>query len=199
MLQTIRETPAPLSETEDGLALVREHLDKALRIGMVRGVVIFVGHAAPWSEPEGLLADLARACIAQDILVVAADRAVRALDAAGLFADTGLEAAGSGLVEFCTLCDLPPVVACLGRDLGPVLALCARLAETFGVTADRLPVTACGQDKPDPDAAGLVFLSAPLSLAETDPVAAADLFSRQITARRLALGLNDRFDGSVYS
>ena len=71
---------------------------------------------------------------------MAADRAVRALDAAGLFADTGLEAAGSGLVEFCTLCDLPPVVACPGRDLGPVLALCARLAETFGVTADRLPM-----------------------------------------------------------
>jgi hypothetical protein len=28
---------------------------------------------------------------------------------------------------------------------------------------------------------------------------AADLFSRHISARRLALGLNDRFDGSVYS
>lgn len=34
---------------------------------------------------------------------------------------------------------------------------------------------------------------------EPDPVAAAAAISRRITAKRLALGLNDRFDGAVYS
>jgi carbon-monoxide dehydrogenase catalytic subunit len=36
-------------------------------------------------------------------------------------------------------------------------------------------------------------------VVEPDPVRAAAVISRRITAKRLALGLNDRFDGAVYS
>jgi carbon-monoxide dehydrogenase catalytic subunit len=36
-------------------------------------------------------------------------------------------------------------------------------------------------------------------VVEPDPVKAAEAISRRITAKRLALGLNDRFDGAVYS
>ena len=36
-------------------------------------------------------------------------------------------------------------------------------------------------------------------VVESDPVKAAEAISRRITTKRLALGLNDRFDGAVYS
>lgn len=199
MPQAIRETLPPQPETDDGLAPVRKHLAKALRIGMVRGMLVFLGHDAPRSEPEGLLAGLARECIGQDILVVAVGRASRILDAAGLFETSDLEAAGSGLAEFCALCDLTPVVACPGQDTGPILALCDRLAGEFGVTASQLPVSGCGQDASASEATSLEILAEPLTVAETDLAAAAAVISRHITVRRLALGLNDRFDGSVYS
>lgn len=189
----------PDNDRRDSLVLARERLAKAIRIGMVRGVVGLIGPSAPWSQPDGTWAGLARELAGQDILVVATGRAVRAMDAAGLLDPSALEAAGSGLAEFCALCDLPPVVPWPGSDAGALGDLCARLAEAFAVPAADLPVIVCGPDRLDLPQAGPDTLTDPLVLAESDPSGAAAAIGRRITAKRLALGLNDRFDGSVYS
>ena len=81
----------------------------------------------------------------------------------------------------------------------PLPDLCARLAEAFGVAPAALPVVACGPNRHDLPGTAPDTLTDPLLTAETDPAGAAAAIGRRIAARRLALGFNDRFDGSVYS
>jgi anaerobic carbon-monoxide dehydrogenase catalytic subunit len=201
MLQERKAPAAPqaIGDAHHWLPRLEEHLAKAIRIGLVRGVVALIGHAAPWSAPGEVLAGLARECIGQDLLVVATGRALRPLEAAGLCEASALDVAGSGLAELCALCELPPVIACPGPDTAPLLTLCARLAADLGVTVTQLPVIAPVQDAPG---AGGVWPEMPLETllaTAADPAGLAAAISRRITASRLALGLNDRFDGSVYS
>lgn len=161
-------------------------LAKAIRIGMVRGVVSLAGYPAP-------LLDLARELIRQDMFVVVTGEATD-LAAAGLLDCAGRDEAGVGLAEFCSLCDIPPVWLMAGEeDQAPLKSFCQRLAEALGVPVPALPVAASvtGDD--------LDALLGPPGQTLTDAAGLAEAIGRRITTKRLALGLNDRFDGSVYS
>ena len=141
-----------------------EPLLKALRIGMVRGMVAIAGCAAAAGH-DALVAALARELIGQDVLVLVTADARAAVEAAGLLEVPGAELAGTGLADFCG-----------HMDMGPVLFVAQGGGET--------------QAAP-PEAAGPALAGLPAELAAA--------VSRRITARRLALGLNDRYDGTVYS
>lgn len=168
--------PAPVDEDRFREALVDacggspEPLLKALRIGMVRGMVAIAGCDGDAAGHDALVVTLARELIGQDILVLVAGRAGAAVEAAGLLDTAGAELASTGLADFCG-----------HMDLGPVLAV------AHGGDAARAV---------SPDAAGADLGAAVVAPSPTD--LAADL-SRRITTRRLALGLNDRYDGTVYS
>ncbi|WP_029460341.1 hypothetical protein [Solidesulfovibrio alcoholivorans] len=143
-----------------------EPLLKALRIGMVRGMVAIVGCDGDAAGHDALVAALARELIGQDVLVLVAGRAGAAVEAAGLLDAGGVELAGTGLADFCG-----------HMDLGPVLSVAQD-----GDEARAVP----------PDAAGAGSGAAVVAALAAD-------VSRRITTRRLALGLNDRYDGTVYS
>lgn len=161
-------------------------LAKAIRIGMVRGVVSLAG------RPGSLLA-LARELIRQDLFVVVTGGA-EDLAAAGLLTCAGREEAGSGLAEFCSLCDIPPVWHMTEEeDEAPLKSFCARLAEALGVPVSALPVASSVTG----EAIDALLVRPGQTL--TDAHGLAEAIGRRITGKRLALGLNDRFDGSVYS
>jgi carbon-monoxide dehydrogenase catalytic subunit len=142
-----------------------EPLLKALRIGMVRGVVAIAGCAAAAAGHGALAAALARELIGQDVLVLVTEGSRAAVEAAGLLEASGAELAGTGLADFCGHMDMEPVL----------------FVAQGGGEAQAAPPEAA-----DPALAGL-------------PAELAAAVSRRITARRLALGLNDRYDGTVYS
>jgi carbon-monoxide dehydrogenase catalytic subunit len=146
-----------------------EPLLKALRIGMVRGMVAIAGCDGVAAGHDALVATLARELIGQDILVLVAGRAGATVEAAGLLEAAGAELASTGLADFCG-----------HMDLGPVLF-----------------VAQDGDDARAP-ASGVGLAGRPTAASPSPADLAADL-SRRITTRRLALGLNDRYDGTVYS
>lgn len=193
-------------------------LGKALSIGMVRGLVGIVDDAVPEGGPGGVAAGLARELIRQDILVLATGGAVSAMGQAGLLTPAGVAEAGSGLADFCDHLGIAPVLRMDGGPDGePVLSFFAALAAALGVEIADLPAaTSLAADLSPrerasghgPTAGGLVAelsraglpaISGTGALAGHDPVRVAEAISDHITAKRLALGLNDRFDGSVYS
>jgi carbon-monoxide dehydrogenase catalytic subunit len=153
-------------------------LAKAIRIGLVRGVVSLAGRHGP-------LLGLVRELIRQDMFVVVTGE-VGDLAETGLLGGSGRDEAGVGLAEFCTHCDIPPVWHLTGDEgEAPLAAFCQRLATALGAAETALPVVAweAGREpQARPGARGQ-----------------AEAIGRHITAKRLALGLNDRFDGSVYS
>ena len=171
-----------------------DKLGKALAIGMVRGLVGIFGDNGSGSRPDGDMAGLARELIRQDILVLVADAA-----GAGGLAPADVELAGSGLAEFCDHCGIPPVLSMDGSlDGAPVRALFAALASVLGVEIADLPAAATlGEGERACD--GLEHVYGATFAAGPDPVRVAAAISERITAKRLAMGLNDRFDGSVYS
>ncbi|EFL50037.1 putative carbon monoxide dehydrogenase [Solidesulfovibrio fructosivorans JJ]] len=188
-----------------------DKLGKALSIGMVRGLVGFVDGDAPEGGAGGVLAGLARELIRQDILVLAAGDAACAMGQAGLLAPSGVAEAGSGLADFCDHLGISPV---LRMDEGPdgasVLDFFTALAAALDVEIADLPAAASlaagvgGQAMAGGLAAalsraGVSAVSGAASLVGPDPAKAAEAISEHIKAKRLALGLNDRFDGSVYS
>lgn len=191
----LRNTVPP-ADTSAKDALV-DGLVKALPIGLVRGVAAIVGHDAAGTASDSSLAGLVRELIGHDILVLAAGTAAPAMASIGLTEASGLDEAGAGLAQFCAYCDVPPVLP-TGDDtpLGSILDLCARLANGLGGPLADLPV-AVVLGTPDGAADALEAVFGPGVRPETDT--AADAISRRITARRLALGFNDRFDGTVYS
>lgn len=193
-------------------------LGKALSIGMVRGLVGIVDDAVPEGGHGGVAAGLARELIRQDILVVVAGRAAGSLGQAGLLTPAAAEAAGSGLAEFCDHLGISPVLPVDGdQDGAQLLTFFAALAAALGVGIADLPAATSLAADPSPrerasghgptagglvaelSRAGLPAISGTGTLAGPDPVRVAEAISDHITAKRLALGLNDRFDGSVYS
>lgn len=161
-------------------------LAKAIRIGMIRGVVSLTGR-------HGNLLALARELIRQDLFVVVTGEAAN-LATAGLLTCEGRDEAGVGLAEFCALCDIPPVWHMTEEeDEAPLKSFCNRLAEALSVPVSALPVvsSATGEDLD-------TLLTSP-GQTLTDAAGLAEAIGRRITSKRLALGLNDRFDGSVYS
>lgn len=160
-------------------------LAKAIRIGMVRGVVSLAGQPGP-------LLGLARELIRQDMLVVATKN-IEGLNEAGLLDTGSRDEAGVGLAEFCALCDIPPVWDMTEEeDQAPLRSFCARLAEALGVAPTALPVVGLAGEN-------LSVLTGSVLTGPADPTALAEAIGRIITVKRLSLGLNDRFDGSVYS
>ena len=138
---------------------------KALRIGMVRGMVAIAGCDAAAGGHDASVAALALELIGQDVLVLVTEGSRAAVETAGLLEAAGAELAGTGLADFCG-----------HMDMGPVLFV----AQGGGAAQAATPEAA------DPALAGR-------------PAELAAAVSRRITARRLALGLNDRYDGTVYS
>ena len=175
-----------------------DKLGKALAIGMVRGLVGIFGDDGSETGQGGDVAGLARELIRQDILVLVAD-AAGAMGRAGELAPADDESAGSGLAEFCDHCGIPPVLSMDGSlDGARVQALFAALASVLGVEIADLPAAATlGEGERVCDGLekvyGATFPTGP------DPIRVAAAISERITAKRLAMGLNDRFDGSVYS
>jgi carbon-monoxide dehydrogenase catalytic subunit len=160
-------------------------LAKAIRIGMVRGVVSLAGQSGP-------LLPLARELIRQDMFVVATKH-IEELAGAGLLDVGGRDEAGVGLAEFCTLCDIPPVWNMADEDdEAPLRSFCARLARALDVAVTALPVVGMAGEK-------LELLADPGQSCPADPAALAEAIGRVVTVKRLSLGFNDRFDGSVYS
>ena len=147
-----------------------EPLLKALRIGMVRGMVAIAGCDGDATGHDALVAALARELIGQDILVLVAGRAGAAVEAAGLCEAAGAELASTGLADFCGHMDLGPVLV-VAQDGDDARALAPAAADT-GLGA---------------------------AVASPSPADLAADVSRRITTGRLALGLNDRYDGTVYS
>ena len=175
-----------------------DKLGKALAIGMVRGLVGIFGDNGSGSGPDADMAGLARELIRQDILVLVADAAGARNRAVGL-APADEESAGSGLAEFCDHCGIPPVLSLDGSlDGARVQALFAALASVLGVEIADLPAAATLGDG-GRACDGLEKVYGATFPAGPDPVRVAAAISERITAKRLAMGLNDRFDGSVYS
>lgn len=194
-------------------------LGKALSIGMVRGLVGIVGGDDAPDGQAAVVAGLARELIRQDILVLVTGGAVGPMGRTGLLTPAGAEEAGSGLAEFCDHCGIPPVLPVDdSADGAYVLALFTALASTLGVAIDALPVAAgLLEDRAaqgispgrgetagkglaaDLVRAGLGTLFGEALPACFDPGETAGAIGARITAKRLALGFNDRFDGSVYS
>jgi anaerobic carbon-monoxide dehydrogenase catalytic subunit len=161
-------------------------LAKAIRIGMVRGVVSLAGRHGP-------LLELVRELIRQDLFVVVTGN-VTDLAEAGLLDSRGRDEAGVGLAEFCALCDIPPVWHMTEEEgPAPLESFCARLATALTVDIPTLPVAASLTGE------NLEALLGPPGQTLTDAVGLAEAIGRRITIKRLALGLNDRFDGSMYS
>ena len=123
---------APPTDTPAATAL-GDGLLKALPIGLVRGLVVLVGHDDPATGHDANLGRLARDIIRHDLLVLATGSAAKELDLEGLTEAAGLEDAGAGLAQFCAYCDVPPVLpAGEGTSQGPVLGLCIRLSGGLG-------------------------------------------------------------------
>ncbi|WP_300154776.1 anaerobic carbon-monoxide dehydrogenase catalytic subunit [Solidesulfovibrio sp.] len=210
-----------------------EPLLKAVKIGMVRGVVGIVGCNNPKIKHDSLLVGLARELIKQDILVLVTGCATVAMGKAGLLDASGAEQAGAGLADFCGHLGIPPVLhvgSCV--DNSRILHLCALLADALDVDIADLPVAASAPEWYSEKAAAIGLyavasgipthlglppniLGSPLVsdlalrgledvygaafMVESDAAKAAEAIGRSITAKRLALGLNDRYDGAVYS
>lgn len=180
-----------------------EPLRKAFAIGLVRGVAGIIGGAAKAEGADGPLAVLARELVKQDILVLVAGEAATALNEAGLLDASGADQAGAGLADFCAHLDIAPALRLGGEaDTTRFGQFCAALAEGMGVGCEALPVLVCAARRYG-DTGAAIGLYAPSEcrafLVESDPVAAAEAIARHITAKRLALGFNDRYDGTVYS
>lgn len=187
-------------------------LVKALNIGLVRGLVGLVGGDSP--RDGGLLAALARELVRQDVLVLAAGGAVAVLEADGVLGPTGVELAGAGLTDFCGFLDMTPALS-LGEpgDAAGVYACGVALAGALGVAVDAAPVLVAREEASG--SLGLYAVAEGLPVASgdgepadgwgaaflvtADPARAAEAVGRAITTKRLALGLNDRYDGTVYS
>ena len=188
----------PPTDTPAATAL-GDGLLKALPIGLVRGLVVLVGHDDPATGHDANLGRLARDIIRHDLLVLATGSAARELDLDGLTEAAGLEDAGAGLAQFCAYCDVPPVLpAGEGTSQGPVLGLCIRLSGGLGARMADLPVTVVRTAQGVASAALEAVFGPGLDLP-ADPASAVAELSRRITGKRLALGLNDRFEGAVYS
>ncbi|WP_428561997.1 MAG: hypothetical protein ACP59X_20265 [Solidesulfovibrio sp. DCME] len=184
-------------------------LVKALRIGLVRGLAGIIGQG--WDHDH--VVALARELVRQDVLVLVAANAAPGLETAGGLEDSVAEAVGAGLGDFCDHLGLAPVVRLDGDgEAAPILWSCAWLAEALGVAGEALPVVVCAPQGPSGQAAGIGLHEAAAAAGceprcrlgeaygvEADPAGAAAAIGRRITARRLALGLNDRYDGTVYS
>jgi carbon-monoxide dehydrogenase catalytic subunit len=178
-------------------------LRKAFSIGLVRGVAGIIGGGAQTDGAGGPLAVLAQELVKQDILVLVAGGATTALDEAGLLDASGLDQAGAGLADFCAHLDIAPALR-LGGDADTTRfgQFCAALAEGMGVGCEALPVLVCTVRRYGDEGAA-IGLYAPNEcrafLVQSDPFKAAEAIARHITAKRLALGFNDRYDGTVYS
>lgn len=120
-----------------------EPLLDAVKAGKIRGFVGIVGCNNPKFAQDSCNVGLAKELIKRDIMVLATGCITTAAGKAGLLVPEGVEMAGPGLSDICSVLGIPPVLhmgSCV--DNARILQLCALIADTLGVDISDLPVAA---------------------------------------------------------
>lgn len=116
-------------------------LIEAIKSKKIRGLAALVGCNNPKVTQDYNHINMAKALIAQDVLVVETGCAAIASAKAGLLLPEAAELAGTGLAGICHTLGIPPVLhmgSCV--DISRILVVAAALAKELGVDIADLPV-----------------------------------------------------------
>jgi len=127
IVEALGGTPAPLLD--------------AVKNKSIRGIAALVGCNNPKTTQDYGHVNLAKALIAEDVLVVETGCAALASAKAGMLLPEAAELAGPGLSAVCRALGIPPVLhmgSCV--DISRILVLASALANALGVDLCDLPV-----------------------------------------------------------
>ncbi len=119
----------------------------AIKAGIVRGAVGFVGCNNPKVRSDYSHISMMKELIKNDVIIVTTGCAAQAAAKAGLMSKEARDLCGEGLKRVCKLVDIPPVLhmgSCV--DISRILVLVSEVAKQWGINVTQLPVLGCAPE-----------------------------------------------------